>query len=527
MWLLFIIAMIADALSPDQLRARLQVGALARTNLVAFAALNTPDPLDPSNHRLSKYQWRHHHALIASELQKLESGEVKALEIVTPPRYGKSEMAVRNFVVWHAGRHPDRDLLVITATSDLAVEHGRDCRDYFNGPGYNLTFGADPRCRLRSDSQSAERLQLAGGAKIQFYGRGGIPAGVGGFGIVFDDFFKSAEEAYSAAERDKAWRSYVADCLSRLNNANAWKLVIGSRKHEDDVQGRLFDPTNQHYDKATAESFTRIHIPALSLGSEVDALGREKDEVCWPERFPKEFYLAKRNHPSDIVRADFQTQDQGQPRTEEGTWFKKTWLKTYKLADLPRNLRYYVASDHAYRIGEKNDYSCLLVVGIDPTGAVYVLPQTVWEKCDTEKLADHIFKLIVQLRPAQWWAARDAISGSILPFLRRRMLDEKVFFYIDDTMTEKKDLVARSASIRGLMAMGMVHWPSEWPQWSEAENQLLSFPGKRDDLIAALAMLGMGMDKMIAAPSPAGPGVVKGSYAWHSREKKSERPVTC
>lgn len=517
--------MFLSQLSTEQIEQRLLFGLLAKQDLLVFAQLNSPLPEEPLNPNRSRYQWKPHHRLIADALMKLDSGTLTNLEIEMPPRYSKTELGVRNFVTWHAGRHPERDLLVITATYELAAEHGRDCRDYFNGLGYQLTFGDNPAAQLRSDSQSADRLQLVGGGKIQFFGRGGIPAGVGGHGLIFDDFFKSAEEAFSETERNKAWRCYVADCLSRMNSARSWKLVIGSRKNEDDVQGRLFDPTNPHYDAVMAQSFTRIRIPALSEG-EGDPLGRPKDEVCWPERFPKEFYLAKRNHPSDIVRSDFWTQDQCNPSPAEGTWFKKAWLKTYLRADLPKNLRIYVASDHAYRIQEKNDYSCILVAGIDPTGTIYVLPETIWKRCETDELSDHIFKLIETKRPAQWWAARDAISGSILPLLKRRMLDTQKFFYIDDSITEKNDLVARSAAIRGYMAMGMVRWPAEWPQWPDAEKQLLSFPGKSDDLVAALAMLGMGLDRMTPAES-AKPRELpaRGTFAWHSWGRQEEGKV--
>jgi len=506
-------------LTPELRASRIRHGEMAQHSLIVFAALNSPDPLDKLDPRKSKYQWMNHHYCLAEHLEQIEAGTIQHLEIELPPRMGKTEVSVRNFVPWYAGKHPDRDLLIITATYELAMEHGRDVRDYFNGAGYHLVFGHDRRCLLKDKSQSIDRMQLNGGGKIQFYGRGGIPAGVGGYGIVFDDFFKSAEEANSQAERETAWRCYVADCLSRLNYSTSWQVIIGSRKHEDDVQGRLFDPTNPHYDEKTARKFVRVRIPALSEGKDVDPLGREKDEVCWPERFPKQFYLDKRNHRSDIVRIDFQTQDQCNPRPQEGTWFKKAWLKTYSKVDLPTHLNYYVASDHAYRIGEKNDSSCLLSVGIDPTGMIYVLADTFWAKVETDELVEQIFKMIRRTdRPvSQWWAARDAISGSILPLLRRRMLDEKVFFYIDDSLVEKKDLVARSASIRGLMAMGMVRWPNEWPQWAEAENQLLSFPGRHDDLVASCAILGMGLDKM---QNPTGAkkdnSPPKGSFRWHT-----------
>ena len=408
-----------------------------------------------------------------------------------------TELAVRNFIVWWVSKNPTKSAIVVTHTDTLAQEHGRDCRDYWRGMGFALAFGLNTPSALRTDSQASDRLQTRAGGVVTFSGRGGLGAGIGADLMVFDDFFKNSQEAESPSVRDEAWRTFIADCQSRLNNENCPVVMIGSRRHEDDVQGRLFDPTNPHYDAAEAARWTRIRIPALSEGRDVDPLHREKDEALWPEKFGSSFYISKRQHVSDVVRIDFQTQDQCSPRPQEGTWFKKSWLKTYRRADKPEHLTIYVASDHAYRKGEKNDSSCLLVAGVDPTGAIYILPRTWWGKCETDELVRQMFAIVNDVKPALWWAARDAISGSLKPFIERQMLDKSVFFPLDDTIRESKDLVARSSSIRGMMAMGLVFWPSEWPQWSEAENQLLSFPGKSDDLIAALAILGMGLTQMV------------------------------
>jgi predicted phage terminase large subunit-like protein len=191
-------------------------------------------------------------------------------------------------------------------------------------------------------------------------------------------------------------------------------------------------------------------------------------------------------------------------------------LKTYRTAELPKHLRIYVASDHAYRMKDKNDATCLLVVGMDATGAVYVLPDTFWRKCETDVMVDAMFTIARRHKVAMWWAARDAISGSLEPFIRRRMKDERCYFPLDDSIAESRDLVARSSSIRGMMARGEVYWPYEWPQWSQAEQQLLSFPAAHDDLVAALAMLGMGLERMVKAEGPKQKDLpVKGSYEWH------------
>jgi hypothetical protein len=509
--------MTAPAISTELLEERMLFGQLARHDLLTFAKLNNPDPLDPFNPWKSRYTWKPHHELICNALQELEAGKIKALEVETPPRYSKSELTCRNFAPWHAGKHPEQDLIIVTATHELAMEHGRDVRDYMNGPGYKLVFGGDRRAMLRKDASAADRLQLVGGAKLIFVGRGGLPAGIGGFGIIMDDFFKSAEEACSLTEREKAWRSYIADCLSRLNNAMAWKLIIGSRKHGDDVQGRLFDPLSVHYDEASAKEFKRIRIPALSEGREVDPLGREKDEVCWPERFTKEFYLKKRNHASDIVRMDFQTQDQCNPVSEEGDYFKKTWLATYLPDELPQRLRFYGFSDHAYREKQKNDKNFLGVAGVDATDTIWIMPSCWWRRSATDEMVEEWISLMARHNTLVWWAARDAVSGSVGPFLRKRQIERRVFNVVDDSIVESKDLTKRAQSIRGRAAMGMVRFPKYAPWWGELEACLLGFPNaKEDDPIAALAILGMGLDKMTKATAVVDTSIKRGTWAWHT-----------
>ena len=501
-------------ISTELLQERLLYGKLAQKSLLAFAQLTHPVPNDYLNPRVSKYAIKPHHAFIAQQLERVNRGEINRLEIELPARHGKSMLAVRKFVPWISGLNPDRSGIVVTHTDTLAREHGRAVRDVFRMGAYKLAF-PNPRAALREDNQASDLLQLVGGGLLIFTGRSGLGAGAGADWLIFDDFFKNSEEAQSETVRNSAWNTFISDCQSRLNTDQSPIVLIGTRRHEDDVQGRLFDPTNQHYDENEAKRWTRIRLPALAEPG--DLMGRQVDEPLWPEKYGTKYYMARRMSKSEIVRMDHQTQDQCNPIPEEGKWFKKAWLKTYTRAELPKQLRIYIASDHAYRIKESNDASCLLVVGMDPTGEIWVLPDTIWAKMDTAELCDAIFKIIDTRKPAQWWAARDAISGSIMPLLRRRMLDTRKFFYIDDDIAEKKDLVARSASIRGLMAMGMVHWPIEWPQWSAAEKQMVSFPGAHDDLIAALAMLGMGLDKMTPAEGLQVRDVPKkGTLAWHT-----------
>lgn len=454
--------------------------------------------------------------MIADALESVANDQINRLEIELAPRHGKSTLAVVEFVPWFMGRNPGKSIIVVTHTDTLAKEHGRACREIFLSPGYKLTFGDNPKSALRDDTQAADRLQLVGGGIVTFSGRSGLGAGVGADLMIFDDFFKNSEEAQSPTVRESAWHTFISDCQSRLNNDAAPVVMIGTRRHEDDVQGRLFDATNLHYDEREAKRWTRIRLPALAESS--DALGRKRDDPLWPEKFGFNFFNARRNHVSDVVRMDFQTQDQCNPFPEEGNYFKKTWLPTYKSNELPKNLRHYASSDHAFRKGQKNDSSCLLSVAIDPVGRIFVLPDTVWDKMQTDLLVEKMLDLMANNNTQMWWAARDAISGSIEPFLKKRMRERKVYRPFDDSISEGTDLMQRARSIQARMAMGMVLWPEEWPQWGEAYAQLLAFPNaKNDDLVAALAMLGMGLDRMIEADGKRASNLPKkGTWAWHT-----------
>ena len=148
-----------------------------------------------------------------------------------------------------------------------------------------------------------------------------------------------------------------------------------------------------------------------------------------------------------------------------------------------------------------------------------------------DTLVEAMIGIMENRQPSVWWAARDAISGSIGPFLHKRMRERNVFAWVNDEIREDKDLERRAQSIRNRMAMGMVRFPAFAPWFGEAEKELTTFPNAgHDDFVAALAMLGMGMNTIQGAahdyqsntmPKP-------GTMAWARGENKrneAERKV--
>ena len=537
-------------LSNDLVLDRLVLGQIAREDLVAFARLTSPDPREPLNPRKSRYEVGRHHEFTAKKLlEPLAKREFLRGRVDMPYRHGKTELGVRKFVPWLLGKFPEQSGMVITHTASLADEHGSDVRDVLRSSGYKLVFGDDPRTRLREDSQARERLKVEGGGTVYFYGRDKMGGGYGADWIIIDDLIKNAIEAMSDTIRDKAWKVYNSDCLSRLNSDSGWLLLIGTRRHSDDPPGRIFDPRNSHYDQSVADSFRVVKLPALSLGPEDDQLGRAKDEPLWPERRSFAFWQSLRNSPDETVREDFETQAQCNPRPAEGRFFKRIWWAgeeaefngqiivkkavpqtTYASWDeLPKRLRHYCASDHAVTENQRNDMTVILPFGIDDRREIWVMPDVMMFRYESPEIVNAMLAVMRKYRPLTWWAEREHISKSILPFLKMRQQEEKVFGYIEESAAVAHPEI-RAWSIRGMMSARRVHFPSFADWWSEAENQLIEFPGgAHDDFVSALSHAGMGIDSVLSAEGPAASDIPKkGTLAWHSygqNKQAGEKPA--
>jgi predicted phage terminase large subunit-like protein len=236
-----------------------------------------------------------------------------------------------------------------------------------------------------------------------------------------------------------------------------------------------------------------IDLPALAV--EGDPLGRKPGEALWPERFPASYLLEQQR----LDPRGFQALFQGRPSTEQGTFFQAGQMRTYKPDELPKNLRYYVASDHAVSTKQDRDRTAIIPVGVDEDDNIYVLPDVVWTHLAADRAVETMLGLIQKYKPLFWWAERGQISKSIGPFLRKRMNEERVYCSIVE-VTPAADKLTRAQAIHGRMSMGKVLFPAYASWWPDARDQLLKFPyGAHDDFVDALAYIGLGLTEQVSA----------------------------
>lgn len=498
------------ALTPAQRRKqiiqRLLAADSARDSLLDYTAFTMPDHRAPDDVTRTRYQRARVHGVIADALQKLESRQILRLIVNCAPRHGKSELASKRFMSWYSGRHPDESLIFGTYNDTFAEDVGRAVRDNIRSQQHQQVF---PGHVLKDGSAAAKRLETAQGGILAFVGRGGSITGRGGHGIIIDDPIKDRQEADSKLIRDQLWTWFSQVIATRLMSPDSFIMLIQTRWHEDDLVGRLTDPTNPFYDPAEAARWTVIDLPAIA--GDNDPMGRKEGEALWPEKFPVKFLEQQRQ----LDPRGFQALYQGRPSADTGTFFTSQHIKTYQPDELPRNLRYYIASDHAVSSKQDRDKTCLIPVGVDEDENVYVLSDVWWRREETDVVVEAMLSLMQRFKPLYWWAERGHISRSIGPFLRKRMLEESTFVTLVEVQPIA-DKQTRAQSIQGRMSMGKVFFPARAVWWPEARDQLMKFPnGANDDFVDALAYIGLGLTQQYSAGAIRAPKTIKPhTFGW-------------
>jgi predicted phage terminase large subunit-like protein len=520
-------------------RKRLEAAVTARDSLLSYMALTMPDPEDPDDVTLSKYQITPQARLLCQIVEKVERGELQRVAVSIGPQTGKSQILSRGAPAWLTGRDPTKNLILGSYNQDFANEFGDDVRALVTSAAHRQVF---PEHELRKGGQAKDLLITTKGGKAAFVGVGGSGTGKPADIFIVDDPLRNDDDAQSPLMRARLWSWFTKVANTRIHNKSA-VVVVHTRWHSDDLIGRLCDPDHPERKKEYAgisDEWTYINIPAvvddpklaaaLGLTLEVPTndivksqFGEKPMAALWPERFDLDF-LAKQKR---LDKRGFTALRMGNPSPEDGDFFKAADLVEYHSVDeLPKRLRMYGASDHAVTEKQKNDASVIGCVGIDENDDIWVMPDLVWDRMETDGIVEAMLAQFKAHRPALWWMESENISKSFGPFLRKRMHEEKIYVAIDP-VTVSKDKRSRARSIQGRIQMRKVRFPAFAPWWADMKNELLKFPfGVHDDAVDWLSHIGQGLTKEIAAPGeqPAGNVVRVGSMAWLlAQTKKKER----
>ena len=198
-----------------------------------------------------------HHRILADMLMGIERGDKDRVCVNIPPRHGKSQLVSIFYPAWFLGRNPNKKVMMVSHTTDLAVDFGRKVRNLIATPEYQSIF---PTVKLAVDSKSAGRWNTNVGGEYYACGVGSALAGRGADLLLIDDPH-SEQDVISGnfSVFEKAYEWYTFGARTRLMPGGR-VAIIQTRWHMDDLTGRV---VKDMYNNERADQFEVIEFPAI------------------------------------------------------------------------------------------------------------------------------------------------------------------------------------------------------------------------------------------------------------------------
>lgn len=295
-----------------------------------------------------------HHKIIIDALERVQKGKCKRLIINIAPRYGKTELAVKNFIAHSLAINPKAKFIHLSYSDQLALDNSEEVKDLICSDEYQELF---PYVKIKADSRAKNKWYTTQGGGVLARSSSGQVTGFGagnvddedeeflnskfGGAIIIDDPIKP-DDADSETLRNKVNQKFDTTIRNRVNSRNTPIIVIMQRLNELDLCGYLIDKEPDEWEV--------ISLPCIK--DDGTALWEFKHTI-------DELEELKRINPWV-----FGTQYLQNPMPKEGLLFKRESLNLTDKVDLSKVEHYLAYIDVATSKG--GDYhSCLIGAIID------------------------------------------------------------------------------------------------------------------------------------------------------------------
>jgi predicted phage terminase large subunit-like protein len=419
---------------------------------------------------------------MAHKVSQVAIGDVKRLIITVPPRHLKSIIASVALPAWYLGHNPSERVVCVSYSAELAKTHANDFRRVVTDPLYQAVF---PKMRLSRETDSEIHTTLRG--RRYATSIGGTLTGRGGNLIIIDDPLKPSD-AISDVSRPRVIEWYSNTLSTRADDKQtARTVVVMQRIHVDDLVGHLLE---------TEAGFEVLNLPVVAQSTTTYDLGggrthiRETGDLLHPAHEPvEELRRLKKSMGSMVYSAQYQQA----PEPAGGKIIRRKMLRYYSAVEQRPTDRLILSWDIALSEKEAADYSaCVVLLN---RGDLYYVLEVIRGKFPFNKLIDKILEVKGRYGKASSLVIEDGgISYGLIQALR-----EKHVNVVD--YKPKGDKAERLISQIDLFEGGSLLLPKDAP-WLEAfVAELLSFPGRHDDQVDALAQgLAWGREAWKAPP---------------------------
>jgi predicted phage terminase large subunit-like protein len=406
------------------------------------------------------YKVGRHHRMLADELMAITEGTKDRVCVNMPPRHGKSQLVSIYFPAWFIGKYPNKKILMVSHTSDLAVDFGRKVRNIIDSPAYKEIF---PTVTLAADSKSAGRWNTNSGGEYFACGVGSALAGRGADLLLVDDPHNEQDILsgnLDIFERAYEWFAYGA--RTRLMPGGR-VAIIQTRWHQDDLTGRMVRDMTQN---EGSDQYEVVEFPAIFNEN------TPNERPLWPEFFDLE--ALKRTKASMPV-FQWNAQYQQNPTGEEAAIVKREWWQAWK-AERPPACEYVImALDAAAETNNRADFTSITTWGVflnDETEAYnIILLNAIKKRVEFPELKDLALEQYQQYEPDAFIVEKKSAGTALYQELRRTGMAVQEY----TPHRGSGDKTARLNSVADIIRSGLV-WVPETRWAEEVVEEIAGFP---------------------------------------------------